>query len=203
MAMGLGLDENHFVDKYISDPFWVIRIIGTPSRPPVLLRTARVDPKPPLSGYPPLATSEGNQEVGISCGEHTDYGCLTILNQVRSHTHNQSSLVLVVHSHLSFSDSRAKDSTRGALQVQQKDGQWLNANPIPGAFVMNIGDMIEVCACAVLPLSHAFAVDHFAHFESSLLLAVDQRTVQGDAASRHQHDEKLQGLGPVLLRAQL
>lgn len=95
MAMGLGLDENYFVDKYISDPFWVIRIIG----------------------YPPLATSEGNQEVGISCGEHTDYGCLTILNQ---------------------------DSTRGALQVQQKDGQWLNANPIPGAFVMNIGDMIEL-----------------------------------------------------------
>ncbi len=95
MAMGLGLDENHFVDKYISDPFWVIRIIGTPPRrPPVLLmRTARVDPKPPLSGYPPLATSEGNQEVGISCGEHTDYGCLTILNQVRSRTHNQSACV--------------------------------------------------------------------------------------------------------------
>jgi isopenicillin N synthase-like dioxygenase len=30
MAMGLGLEENFFVEKYISDPFWVIRIIGTP-----------------------------------------------------------------------------------------------------------------------------------------------------------------------------
>jgi len=57
-----------------------------------------------------------DKEVGISCGEHTDYGCLTILNQ---------------------------DSTRCALQVLRKDGEWVYANPIPGAFVVNIGDMIE------------------------------------------------------------
>lgn len=35
------------------------------------------------------------------------------------------------------------DSTPNALQVQLKDGSWLTANPIPGAFVINIGDMIE------------------------------------------------------------
>ncbi|KAF1912684.1 hypothetical protein BDU57DRAFT_523104 [Ampelomyces quisqualis] len=52
----------------------------------------------------------------FSCGAHTDYGCVTLL-----HT----------------------DATPGALHVQLKDGTWLPADPIPGAFVVNIGDMIE------------------------------------------------------------
>jgi len=35
------------------------------------------------------------------------------------------------------------DSTIGALEVQSKSGEWINADPIPGNFVVNIGDMIE------------------------------------------------------------
>jgi hypothetical protein len=43
MAMGLGLEENFFVEKYISDPFWVIRIIGTPRALASLPRYVLVD----------------------------------------------------------------------------------------------------------------------------------------------------------------
>ncbi len=47
-------------------------------------------------------------------GEHTDYGILTILRQ---------------------------DSV-GGLQVKSQ-GQWIDAPPMPGSFVCNIGDMLE------------------------------------------------------------
>ena len=53
----------------------------------------------------------------LSCGEHTDYGMLTIVNQ---------------------------DEHVAALQVKNADGAWVTAAPIPGAFVCNIGDMLRV-----------------------------------------------------------
>eukprot|EP01097_Dermamoeba_algensis_P007698 TRINITY_DN4913_c0_g1_i1.p1 TRINITY_DN4913_c0_g1~~TRINITY_DN4913_c0_g1_i1.p1 ORF type:complete len:320 (-),score=67.16 TRINITY_DN4913_c0_g1_i1:36-995(-) len=95
LALGLNFEENYFIDNFTSDSFWVCRIIG----------------------YPPISTASGVKGVSYSCGEHTDYGWLTIVNQ---------------------------DSTRGALQVKTKKGDWIDANPIPGAFVMNIGDMFKL-----------------------------------------------------------
>ncbi|KAF2116211.1 hypothetical protein BDV96DRAFT_573567 [Lophiotrema nucula] len=90
-------DEEIFV-RNTDHSFWVMRMIG----------------------YPKLDTplAEDTSDITeFSCGEHTDYGCVTLL---------------------------LADPTPGALQVLLKDGStWLNADPIPGAFVVNIGDMIE------------------------------------------------------------
>lgn len=89
-------DSEVFV-RNTSKSFWVMRLIG----------------------YPKLAApvSSDADIAELSCGEHTDYGCVTLL---------------------------LADATPGALQVLLKDGKtWLNADPIPGAFVVNIGDMIE------------------------------------------------------------
>lgn len=51
---------------------------------------------------------------GWGVGEHTDYGLLTLLAQ----------------------------DDRGGLQVHGPDG-WIDAPPIPGTFVCNIGDMLD------------------------------------------------------------
>jgi isopenicillin N synthase-like dioxygenase len=87
-------DEEIFV-RATKDSFWVMRMIG----------------------YPPLASAPNSSSEELSCGQHTDYGCLTLLHA---------------------------DPTPGALQVLLRDGKtWLTADPLPGVFVVNIGDMME------------------------------------------------------------
>lgn len=63
--------------------------------------------------YPPQTGRITAQKIGA--GAHTDYGCLTLLHQDAS----------------------------GGLQVRRRDGVWIDAPPVPGSFVVNIGDMME------------------------------------------------------------
>lgn len=100
-AMGdaLHLKDPELFVKATNDSFWVLRMIGYPGLPAVSSSS----------------TVNGDAEQ-FSCGEHTDYGCVTLL---------------------------LADSTPDALQVQSKNGDWITANPVPGAFVVNIGDMIQ------------------------------------------------------------
>ena len=53
-----------------------------------------------------------SQDIGI--GSHTDLQCFTLLWQ----------------------------DMNGGLQVLNQEGQWIKANPIPGTFVVNIGDFL-------------------------------------------------------------
>jgi len=67
--------------------------------------------------YPPLSGEEESDSSELSsCGAHTDYGCVTIL---------------------------ATDDKKGALQMSAPHGQWVDIDPVPGMFVINVADMME------------------------------------------------------------
>lgn len=123
MGVALQLNDPEFFVRQTRRSFWVMRAIGYPPLPPSPSPSpspsrdsamASVSPTPDIDTdtTTPTHTNEG----GISCGAHTDYGCLTLL---------------------------LADPTPGALQVQTKSGAWIAADPVPGAFVVNIGDMME------------------------------------------------------------
>ena len=93
MAYALDPTDSEVFVNATKESFWVMRMIA----------------------YPPLPDAEADSG-GVSCGTHTDYGCVTFL---------------------------LADDTEGALQVKDRSGSWLKADPIAGAFVVNIGDMME------------------------------------------------------------
>lgn len=73
-----------------------------------------------LNYYPPLpslSSSAGAGDVGkeVSIGSHTDFQLFTILWQ----------------DHV------------GGLQVLNREGQWINARPVEGTFVVNIADYLQ------------------------------------------------------------
>ncbi len=89
-AICFGLPEDYFVaktDKHLSE-----------------LRIAR---------YPPQATSATSGQIG--CGEHTDYGILSILWQIN----------------------------HAGLQLMRRDSEWVEVPLVPGTFVCILGDTVS------------------------------------------------------------
>lgn len=107
MALGGGMDDV-FV-RNTRESWWVMRAIGYPPLPSSETVAARAEEE------------EEEGEGGVSCGAHSDYGCVTLL---------------------------LADETKGALQAWVGDegeegGRWVDADPVPGALVVNIGDMMS------------------------------------------------------------
>ncbi|KAJ6508798.1 Clavaminate synthase-like protein [Mycena sanguinolenta] len=83
-------------------------------------------------GYPPLP--DGSD--GFSCGAHKDYGCLTFLYA------DPTPSALQVF--LQTESSAPVDITGLAAEQGAEKGVWINADPMPGCVVVNIGEMWEV-----------------------------------------------------------
>ncbi|OSD07250.1 Clavaminate synthase-like protein [Trametes coccinea BRFM310] len=86
-----------------------------------------------IIGYPPLP----NDYDGFSCGAHRDYGCLTFLYADPTPGALQVFLAqpgLLVE----------KTGSVPSEQEVEDGGQWINADPIRGCVVCNIGEMWEV-----------------------------------------------------------
>ncbi|KAJ9142997.1 2OG-Fe(II) oxygenase [Pleurostoma richardsiae] len=67
-----------------------------------------------INYYPPIAVSPLSSDQ-VSIGSHTDFQLFTILWQ----------------------------DANGGLQVLNRQGQWINARPVPGTLVVNIGDYLQ------------------------------------------------------------
>ena len=67
-----------------------------------------------ISSYPPNAKN-GNKNIGKGIGSHIDYGFLTILLQDKV----------------------------GGLEIKNSNDEWFSAPIIPGAFLINVGYMIQ------------------------------------------------------------
>ena len=61
--------------------------------------------------------------MAVRYGERTDYTCFTILNK---------------------DESNVSDLDDGGLQVRLPNGNWYTVPSLPGAFVVNIGDLYKV-----------------------------------------------------------
>ncbi|KAK9804233.1 hypothetical protein WJX72_002642 [[Myrmecia] bisecta] len=140
IALGLGLEE-HFFDGQraaIQDSYWCARVIHYPPLTEGTFHRSSASENDASSSDPAgssgtaasaaaaklhdaaaaaLKGAEVDRAVQLSCGEHTDYGLLTLVNQ---------------EDHVT------------ALQVKNARGEWIPATPIPGTFVCNIGDMLKV-----------------------------------------------------------
>lgn len=70
-----------------------------------------------VNWYPPLVRTGPVQDNQFRIGPHTDFGSVTILD---------------------------RQPGTGCLQVQDADGEWHDAEYVPGSLTINVGDLLEM-----------------------------------------------------------
>ncbi|MEJ8566137.1 isopenicillin N synthase family dioxygenase [Elongatibacter sediminis] len=93
--------------------------------------------------YPPQPENLGEDQFGI--GAHTDWGVLTLLCQ----------------------------DEVGGLQVLSGDGEWVTAHPIPGTFVVNVGDCLQKWTNRRLLSNQHRVVNSSDRYRQSIAMFVD------------------------------
>jgi isopenicillin N synthase-like dioxygenase len=93
--------------------------------------------------YPGQAVSSDKAAFGV--GPHTDFGLLTVLCQ----------------DHV------------GGLQVENLNGEWIDAPPIPGTLVVNVGDLLERWTDGAFRSTPHRVINSSAEQRLSLVLAFD------------------------------
>jgi isopenicillin N synthase-like dioxygenase len=124
--------------------------------------------------YPGRAESSDKPAFGV--GPHTDFGLLTVLCQ----------------DHV------------GGLQVENSSGQWIEAPPIPGSLVVNVGDLLERWTDGAFRSTPHRVINSSAQERLSLVLAfdpnpetmIDAADIYGD---RHQAKQDAISCGDYLV----
>jgi isopenicillin N synthase-like dioxygenase len=92
---------------------------------------------------------DAEAEDSVGIGAHTDYECFTLLR-----------------------------STSPGLEVMNAAGDWIDAPPIPGAFLVNIGDMLEIFTNGrFVATSHRVRKVKEERYSFPLFFSVDYQTV--------------------------
>lgn len=124
--------------------------------------------------YPGQAESSDKPAFGV--GPHTDFGLLTVLCQ----------------DHV------------GGLQVENSSGEWIEAPPIPGSLVVNVGDLLERWTDGAFRSTPHRVINSSAQERLSLVLAfdpnpetmIDAADIYGD---RHQAKQDAISCGDYLV----
>lgn len=104
-----------------------------------------------------------NPEKGegyLSINRHTDAGVLTVLRQKHDEPHSLQVFVPDVESESeSESDSTKAKELAQIGDHETRQGKWVVVEPVPGAFTINVGDMMQVYSndAYVAPLHRVLA----------------------------------------------
>jgi isopenicillin N synthase-like dioxygenase len=110
-----------------------------------------------------------DNNADMNMGAHTDYECFTILNQVAP-----------------------------GLQVMGLDNQWMEVPPIPGTFVINIGDILEAWTNGAYTATlHRVANHGRERFSLPYFAAVDEH-VRVEPLARFVSDDRPAAYAPLV-----